>query len=219
MASLFKSLPETSLDKKLSPRSRLIAKFIDNNHEKVDRLVEMIRNYYQKCQSVDAELSNENSDLLDAEEIYLRRLNNGLFTLQMLCLVFAYLVREDLAVTLYSLTLVPGTCQDASEQKQPELPRHQKSPRGIPEESRRPSNSKCRRKSVCWAGEAGGGMAYCFFRYKLIIFSSFSSWISPLLHDHSHATFSYRFRISSASSSPFLALNCYEGNQLADILF
>lgn len=105
MAALFKTLPETPSDnKKLAPRARLIAKFIENGYEKVDRLVEMIKNYFQKCQTTDMEVDKEKqeSEFLDSEEAYLQRLNNGLFTLQMLCLVFAYLVREDLSVILIS---------------------------------------------------------------------------------------------------------------------
>ncbi|KDR11648.1 beta-catenin-like protein 1 [Zootermopsis nevadensis] len=70
-------------------RQRLLSKFTENDHEKVDRLLELHFKYLEKVEEVDLEIDHDRRDLdegdEDAEEErnYLRRLEGGLFTLQL----------------------------------------------------------------------------------------------------------------------------------------
>ncbi|XP_066255029.1 beta-catenin-like protein 1 [Euwallacea similis] len=63
-----------------SQRQRLISKFTENDHEKVDRLLELHFKYLEKVEAIDEALDerDENED-----ENYLKRLEGGLFTLQL----------------------------------------------------------------------------------------------------------------------------------------
>lgn len=64
-----------------SQRQRLISKFTENDHEKVDRLLELHFKYLEKVESIDETLDDreENEDTN-----YLKRLEGGLFTLQLI---------------------------------------------------------------------------------------------------------------------------------------
>lgn len=73
-------------------RQRLLTKFTENDHEKVDRLMELHFKYLEKVHAVDTQIEKEkqgmnyNEEELDPEveeEFYLRRLENGLFSLQL----------------------------------------------------------------------------------------------------------------------------------------
>ena len=67
-------------------RQRLLAKFAENDHEKVDRLLELHLKYLEKVEAIDAEIDNQREDEeADEEEDanYLKRLSGGLFTLQL----------------------------------------------------------------------------------------------------------------------------------------
>ncbi|CAG9769060.1 unnamed protein product [Ceutorhynchus assimilis] len=61
-------------------RQRLISKFTENDHEKVDRLLELHFKYLEKVEDIDAELDDKEEN---EDENYLRRLEGGLFTLQL----------------------------------------------------------------------------------------------------------------------------------------
>lgn len=63
-----------------SQRQRLTSKFVENDHEKVDRLLELHFKYLEKVEAVEAELD---PDELDEDASYLKKLENGLFTLQL----------------------------------------------------------------------------------------------------------------------------------------
>lgn len=72
-------------------RQRLMNKFTENDHEKVDRLMELHFKYLEKVQNTDNQIETEKAELqrsgeeVDAsmeDEFYLRRLDAGLFTLQ-----------------------------------------------------------------------------------------------------------------------------------------
>ncbi|CAL1298820.1 unnamed protein product [Larinioides sclopetarius] len=72
-------------------RQRLLNKFTENDHEKVDRLMELHFKYLDKVHYIDIQIEKEKSELddedIDAgmeEEFYLRRLEGGLFTLQLI---------------------------------------------------------------------------------------------------------------------------------------
>ncbi|XP_044743510.1 beta-catenin-like protein 1 [Chrysoperla carnea] len=76
-----------------SQRQRLISKFTENDHEKVDRLLELHFKYLEKVEEIDNQIEQEkqkkeqdgenDSDEDDDEANYLKRLENGLFTLQL----------------------------------------------------------------------------------------------------------------------------------------
>jgi len=87
MASVFKNVSARNNASK--QRDRILAKFTENDHEKVDRLMEIHDKYLSKVQEADAEIEDEVKTLggteaeLSDEEIYLKRLDGGLFTLQL----------------------------------------------------------------------------------------------------------------------------------------
>ncbi|CAH0722673.1 unnamed protein product, partial [Brenthis ino] len=66
-----------------SQRQRLLAKFTENDLEKVDRLLELHFKYMDKVDRTEKEMEQEAEDL-DDEAQYLKRLSGGLFTLQLI---------------------------------------------------------------------------------------------------------------------------------------
>lgn len=70
-------------------RDRIISKFLENDYEKVDRLMELHFKYKRKVTLVDEEVRREKrlNPTVETEEmeteVYLRRLDAGLFTLQL----------------------------------------------------------------------------------------------------------------------------------------
>lgn len=77
-------------------RSRLLSKFTENDCEKVDRLMELHFKYLEAVQHADKRIEGEKHDMVrrgeiidDAmdDEFYLRRLDAGLFVLQLLCYI------------------------------------------------------------------------------------------------------------------------------------
>lgn len=64
-----------------SQRQRLISKFAENDHEKVDRLLELHFKYLDKVELIDGTLDESNEE--DEDAVYLKRLEGGLFTLQL----------------------------------------------------------------------------------------------------------------------------------------
>ncbi|CAG8598044.1 17039_t:CDS:10 [Acaulospora morrowiae] len=99
IVSLLKNLPNES-----EHRLRLVGKFIESDYEKVDRLLEMREGYESRVSAVDMEIEKEKEALEDdgetideqiTEEFYLRRLDAGLFTLQLVDLTIAWVCYED----------------------------------------------------------------------------------------------------------------------------
>jgi len=82
-ASLFKNC--TVGNGATKQRDRLLSKFTENDHEKVDRIMELHDKYSTKADSAEAKIRREmkvlREDFSD-EEIYIRRLQEGLFVLQ-----------------------------------------------------------------------------------------------------------------------------------------
>jgi beta-catenin-like protein 1 len=73
-------------------RQRLLNKFVENDLEKVDRLMELHFKYLEKVQLLDQSIERdkaemrENGEEVDADfedQVYIRRLDGGLFTLQL----------------------------------------------------------------------------------------------------------------------------------------
>lgn len=83
LASMLRSLPGDS-----APRIRLLAKFVEKDYEKIDRLIQIRREYASKVSVVEGDISQEKLKLPpagreDKEDEWLsRRLDAGLFTLQ-----------------------------------------------------------------------------------------------------------------------------------------
>lgn len=87
MLSLFKNIQG-------SHRERVISKFVENDHEKVERLMELHFKYQRKVKEADRQV-NEYVGLGEEEEreteLYLKRLDSGLFVLQMVDYIIAEL--------------------------------------------------------------------------------------------------------------------------------
>ncbi|KAJ7904564.1 armadillo-type protein [Mycena olivaceomarginata] len=99
LSSLFSNIPSAS-----PARIRLLAKFVEGTYEKVDKLLEIRDNANSRLKAVDAEIEAEKKELIaDGEEItseeedtwYLRRLESGLFTLQTVDYILAWIAMED----------------------------------------------------------------------------------------------------------------------------
>lgn len=93
---MLRSLPADSAE-----RIRLLAKFVEKDYQKIVRAVEIRREYAAKVAAVENELQNERARLSAeeqedrADEWLSRRLDAGLYTLQTMDVVLAWLVAED----------------------------------------------------------------------------------------------------------------------------
>ncbi|KZT74381.1 DUF1716-domain-containing protein [Daedalea quercina L-15889] len=99
VSSLLSNLPSDS-----PARIRLLAKFVENNYEKAEKLLEIQDAAQTRLKTVDKEIEAEKKDLIaEGEEIgpeegdlwYLRRLDGGLFTLQTVDYILAWIIMED----------------------------------------------------------------------------------------------------------------------------
>jgi beta-catenin-like protein 1 len=95
-ASLLRLLPANE-----SGRIRTLAKFVEKDYEKLEKLVKLRRDYAARVAGVDNEIRNEQA-ILDAEEREdmadewdSRRLDAGLYCLQTIGVILAWLVAED----------------------------------------------------------------------------------------------------------------------------
>ena len=93
-ASLLRSLPSDS-----APRIRTLAKFVERNYEKVEKLLDLREEYIRGVKAVEKNIKEQKS-LMDAgeedEESFLeRRLEGGLFCLQLIDQILAWLCAED----------------------------------------------------------------------------------------------------------------------------
>lgn len=82
-------------------RIRMLAKFEEKDHEKLGRLLDLRKEYTRKLQAVDQEIALEKRMIDDeeaeerADEIFSRRLDGGLYCLQTINVVVAWLAAED----------------------------------------------------------------------------------------------------------------------------
>lgn len=83
VASMMKNCQSTQ-------RQRLVNKYTENDHEKVERLLELHFKYLDKVRTVDEQIEkekqrmkNRGEDIDDDDEFYIQRLEAGLFTLQL----------------------------------------------------------------------------------------------------------------------------------------
>ncbi|KAI0337925.1 DUF1716-domain-containing protein [Trametopsis cervina] len=94
----------TNLDSESVSRIRLLAKFVENTYEKADKLLEIRDAAQGRLSQVEKEIANEKQELeAEGEQVdsemedlwYLRRLDGGLFTLQTVDYILAWLAMED----------------------------------------------------------------------------------------------------------------------------
>ena len=96
LAALLRSLPAAS-----APRIRTLAKFVEKDYEKIEKLVALRRDYAGRVAAVDAQIKDERRGRSReeveemADEWFSRRLDAGLFCLQMVDVILAWLVAED----------------------------------------------------------------------------------------------------------------------------
>ena len=96
LASMLRSLPANE-----APRIRLLAKFVEKDYQACDRLIKLRREYASKVAVIDREIKQERARL-DGEEAnertdewFSRRLDAGLYVLQTVDVILAWLVAED----------------------------------------------------------------------------------------------------------------------------
>lgn len=91
---------------KSQQRSRLLNKFTENDCEKVDRLMELYFKYLEAVQQADKRIEGEKhemvrrGEILDdsmEDEFYLRRLDAGLFVLQLICYIMVEISNSGIA--------------------------------------------------------------------------------------------------------------------------
>lgn len=96
LASLLRSLPGDS-----AGRIRTLAKFVEKDYEKIARLVQLRREYSSRVAAVEQQIKREQAELRPeareelADEWFLRRVDGGLFCLQTIDVILAWLVAED----------------------------------------------------------------------------------------------------------------------------
>ena len=96
LSALLRLLPGES-----SARIRVLAKFQEIEYEKVRRLVQLRKDYARKVDAVDEEIKLEQRMLDEeereerADEFFLRRLDGGLFSVQTIDAILAWLAAED----------------------------------------------------------------------------------------------------------------------------
>ncbi|KAJ7498873.1 Catenin-beta-like protein [Mycena latifolia] len=110
LSSLFSNIPSES-----PARIRLLAKFVEGNYEKVDKLIEIRDSATNRLKLADSEIESEKKDLISSgEEItseeedtwYLRRLESGLFTLQTVDYILAWIAMEDDGIRAHLLQML-----------------------------------------------------------------------------------------------------------------
>jgi hypothetical protein len=113
-----------------APRIRTLAKFVENDYAKIVRVLEIRKGYSTKLGKVEAEIEDQRKGLDQdeieemAEEWLSKRLDAGLFAIQMTDLILAWLCTEDqgakkkiaaslntdqIRKTLQGMLLLPGT--------------------------------------------------------------------------------------------------------------
>lgn len=80
-----------------SRRDRLLSKFVENEFEKIDRLMELYMRYSNRVKAETERLNNHELDDLemDEEEIYNRKLESGLYSLQLIAVILGHLWTSD----------------------------------------------------------------------------------------------------------------------------
>ncbi|KAF8076448.1 Catenin-beta-like protein [Lyophyllum atratum] len=110
ISSLFSNIASDS-----PARIRLLAKFVESNYEKVDKLLEIRDGAYTRLKMAESEIEKEKQvchahDEEDPSELeaawYLRRLESGLFTLQTVDYILAWIIMEDDGIRTHALQML-----------------------------------------------------------------------------------------------------------------
>jgi len=110
MSSLFSNLESDSPE-----RIRLLAKFVENNYEKTDKLLDIRDNAQTRLKVADATIEAQKMEILaEGEEVaaededawYLQRLDGGLFTLQTVDYILAWIAMEDDGIRSHILQML-----------------------------------------------------------------------------------------------------------------
>jgi beta-catenin-like protein 1 len=95
-ASMLRLLPAESAE-----RIRTLAKFVEKDYEKTERLVKLRREHSARMSAVDERIKQEQRGMSEdereemADEWFSRRLDAGLFRLQTIDVILAWLIAED----------------------------------------------------------------------------------------------------------------------------
>lgn len=110
ISSLFTNIASDS-----PARIRLLAKFVESNYDKVDKLLEIRDSARIRLKATESEIDAEKQVLLtDGKEIssehedawYLRRLDGGLYTLQTIDYILAWIIMEDDGIRTHALQML-----------------------------------------------------------------------------------------------------------------
>ena len=94
---------------KKSNRNRCLYKFVENQFEKIERLVELYFKYAEKMIRCDQEINKERAKLtaddqeIDEEAFFFKRLSAGLFTLQLIAQLIVILCSSEVQTTIAEL--------------------------------------------------------------------------------------------------------------------
>jgi len=112
ISSLLSNLPSES-----PSRIRLLAKFVEEDYEKVDKLIELRDGARKRLNLTEVEVEADRQAILasegdkgltsDAEDaFYIRRLDGGLFTLQTVDYILGWLIMEDDGIRTHALRML-----------------------------------------------------------------------------------------------------------------
>ncbi|KAF5322334.1 hypothetical protein D9619_000901 [Psilocybe cf. subviscida] len=108
VSSLLTNLPSDS-----PSRIRVLAKFVEGEYEKIDKLVELRDAARKRLKATEMQIEKEKSALEDGNDqeeldelLYIRRLEGGLFTLQTLDYILAWLIMEDDGMKTHALKML-----------------------------------------------------------------------------------------------------------------
>ncbi|OAA79914.1 DUF1716 domain-containing protein [Akanthomyces lecanii RCEF 1005] len=97
-------------------RIRTLAKFVEKSYEKTAKLVKLFQDYEARVSAgmlqAKINLPQDSSDEEQKYEILAARLDNGLFTLQLIAVVLAWLVAEDKGAKQHIKKLLAGRHED-----------------------------------------------------------------------------------------------------------
>lgn len=96
----------TSLASDSPSRLRLLAKFVESDYEKADRLVEVREEVENRISAATLATDVE----LDDDELYLEKLDYGLFSLQLVDYIIGWLCMEDDGVRPFVPQAARGSC-------------------------------------------------------------------------------------------------------------
>ncbi|KAJ3565731.1 hypothetical protein NP233_g7450 [Leucocoprinus birnbaumii] len=116
ISSLLTNLPSDTPE-----RIRLLAKFVENNYEKVDKLLDIRDSARARLKVTDKDIEADKKEMMENDEMitdddqdlwYLRRLDGGLFTLQTVDYILGWIIMEDDGIRTHALQMLNRKDQD-----------------------------------------------------------------------------------------------------------